>query len=364
MKNNDLLLPIVVLVVALIAAILLFFVVKKDQVISPKKTILVILLGAIILAVPSTLIYVGVPYIPTLYMICALYNLLMGWAYVAYYPNMLISPNQDQWWMQILILLITALIGAALFIIIFHYLSDIDYDLMVGLPISFVFVPLFFARTLNALLSIPVEIYKIWHYSEGQQTNWFDDHFNVMFVFEIELYKNQNDSNLTKVKAKAPKTIIFKDWFQRFLDDFNKKYPKSPIECTSYGNQHFGWIFYVKPSFWPVKRYIDFEKTIYENEIDDRSVIVAKRVVEDRFVQPEIYLTQEGPEESTPVAKNPTDIKPEGEVKPKEEASEANGGPSVVEQKGDQYAQSIKSQGVNRVEQAGQKLFTDHMPKI
>ena len=67
----------------------------------------------------------------------------------------------------------------------------------------------------------------------------------------------------------------------------------------------FGWIFYVKPSFWPVKRYIDFEKTIYENEIDDRSVIVAKRVVEDRFVQPEIYLTQEGPEEPAPVAKNP-----------------------------------------------------------
>ena len=364
MKNNDLLFPIIVLVVALIAAIVLFFVVKKDQVISPKKTILVILLGAIILAVPSTLIFVGLPYIPTLYVICAAYNVLIGRAYVGYYPSMLVSPDQDQWWMQMLILLIMALMGAALFIIIFHYLSDIDYGLMVGSPISFVFIPLFFGRTLDALLSIPVEIYKVWHYSEEQQTNWFDDHFNVMFVFEIELYKNQNDSNLTKVKAKAPKTIVFKDWFQRFLDDFNKKYPKSPIERTSYGNQHFGWVFYVKPNFWPVKRYIDFEKTIYENEIDDRSVIVAKRVVEDHFVQPEVYLTQEGPEEPKPVAKKPTDIKLEDEAKSEKEVPEAKEGPSLAEQKGDQYAQSIKSQGMNRVEQAGQKLFTDQMPKI
>ncbi len=360
MKNNDLLLPIVVLVVAVVAAIVLFFVVKKDQIISPKKTILVILLGALILAVPSTLIFVGLPYMPTLYLLCAAYNLLMGWAYVAYYPNMLITPGQHQRWVQLLILLLTTLIGGALFVIIFHFLSDIDYGWMVGSPISFAFIPLFFSYTFDALLSIPMEIYKVWHYNEGVETHWFDDHFTGMLVFEVELYKNQGDLTLTRVKAKAPNTIIFKDWFQRFLDDFNKKYPQSPVECVSYGNESFGWVFYVKPKFWPVRRYIDFEKTIYENEVDDRSVIVAKRVVEDHFVQPEAYQNSEKLEEPVEVVGG-GDIdgtKPEDDSKLEKEAPQNE--PSIAEQKGNE----LVNQGSSKVQEAARKLFSDRIPKI
>ncbi len=360
MKNNDLLLPIVVLVVAVIAAIVLFFIVKKDQIISPKKTILVILLGALILTVPSTLVFVGLPYMPTLYVICAAYNLLMGWAYVAYYPNMLINPGQHQWWVQLLILLLTVLIGAALFTIIFHFLSDIDYGWMVGFPISFVFIPLFFSYTFDALLSIPMEIYKVWHYNEELETHWFDDQYSGMLVFKVELYKNQDDLNLTQVKAKAPYTIIFKDWFQRFLDDFNKKYPQSPIECVSYGNEAFGWVFYVKPKFWPVKRYIDFEKTVYENEIDDTSVIVAKRVVEDHF-QPEADQSLEKLEE--PVQKESDDIggaKVESDSKLEKDIPQDKEGPSVVEQKGSE----VINQGGNKVQEVARRLFLDRIPKI
>ena len=296
--SESLFVPIVAAVLALIGVIVLFIVAKRDQIISHKKILLVSLLGALTLALPATLALLELPYIPTVFIFSAAYSLVMGCLYLLYYPNMLAKPSQEQWWMCFFILVVTALMGAAFFVIIFHFVSDIKYGLMASYPTAFIFIPFVFKYTLDALLDIPIEIYKVWYYHEEEKTNWFDDDFSRMFVFEVELYKKTTDLHLTTIKAKAPDIISFDDWFQRFLDDYNKKNPQKPIECAQHDGEYFGWVFYVKPLFWPVKRYVDFEKTIAENEIRGRHTIVAKRVVESKE---EYYDRQVLPEDTSMV---------------------------------------------------------------
>ncbi|TXI15794.1 MAG: hypothetical protein E6Q66_01375 [Pedobacter sp.] len=358
-----LLLPIVIFVIALIAAIVLFFVAKKDQVVNHKKLIAIILLGAIILAIPVCLVFTEWPYMPSIYVINAAYSILMGYVYVRYYPKIVIDKEQGQKGIQILALLITTLMAASIFLIVFHFFSEIDYGLMAASPLMYVFIPLLFSYTLEALLAIPIEIYQVWYYDDKWHYNWFDDHFDTMFVFEIELYKNRDDISRTKVKAKAPENIVFQEWFQRFLEDFNKKYPKNPIECMSYDDQKFGWVFYVKPRFWPSKRYIDFEKTIYENRINDRSVIVAKRVIEERVDNPvtnsQEPLTQGSLEQQVDAQQGPQPQPVDGEA-----SGGDQGGVNVVQQEGQNLAQGARNQVVGQGRQASQKWMTDQMNSL
>lgn len=285
-----LILPIIVFVVAIIAAIVLFYVAKKDAAINQKRLLLTILLGAIILLLPVCLVFTNWPYMPHIYIVVVSYSLLMGIIYVRYFPRVVVQDGTAKMGIQLLTLFIMSLITASLFMVVFYFFSQIDYGIMAPAPLCYVFLPLLFNFALSALLNIPIEIYQVWYYDDDWHYTWFDDHFDTMFVFEVELYKNRYDSTLTRIKAKAPRNIIFKDWFQRFLVDFNKKYPRTPIECISYGGREFGWVFYVKPQFWPVKRYIDFEKTIYSNQISDMSIIVAKRVIQEKEGEAEPIL--------------------------------------------------------------------------
>lgn len=367
--TNSLFVPIVALVLALIGMIVLFIVAKRDQIISHKKLLIVILLGALILALPSPLILTGLPYIPTVYVFCAAYNLLMGSLYLSYYSTMLIKPDQERWWMCLLILFVTALMGAAFFVILFHYLSDINYGLMACYPTAFIFVPLIFKYTLDALLAIPIEIYKVWYYGEEQKTNWFDDDFSRMFVFEVELYKKTTDLNLTKIKAKAPETILFKDWFQRFLDDYNKKDPQKPIECIEHDGLHFGWVFYAKPLFWPVKRYIDFEKTIAENRITGRDTIVAKRVIESKE---EYYNQQVSPEnesnievvETQPVAAGAAEGAAPAPAAENKQGDETTPPANIPGQGIVQAVKQAPEQVLKQGESSIQTKITSHIPKL
>ena len=359
--------PIVVFIISLIGMIVLFFIAKRDQIISPKKIIFLVLIGALILALPSTLIFTGLPFISALYFFSAVYSLLIGYIYIIYYPRMLLKPEQESRWWFFLILLTTALMGASYIVVIFYFLSDINYGLMAFYPILYVFIPFFFKSTLESLLDIPLEIYRVWYYGEAQETKWFDDDFNRMFVFEIELYKKCADVNLTKITAKAPENIVFKVWFQRFLDDFNKKNPQKPIERATCNEQSFGWIFYVKPRFWPIKRPINFDKTILENKITGRDTIVAKRVAERKEIdlseplpanQESLIVSED--DETKGETKNEQEVQISKEPLPENESGNTN-------IPGSNIAQTLKSTPEQTIKQAESKLqaqITKYIPKI
>lgn len=68
-------------------------------------------------------------------------------------------------------------------------------------------------------------------------------------VVEVELTRNpETDSETVRISAQAVETMIFGEWFQIFVQDYNKKFPAKHIACND-DQTTYGWIFYVKPSF-------------------------------------------------------------------------------------------------------------------
>jgi hypothetical protein len=82
------------------------------------------------------------------------------------------------------------------------------------------------------------------------------------------------------VKAKAPRNMNFGLWFQKFIDDYNLKFPDSQIQYTFGRNEKYKWIFYIKPSFFKQRQFIDPDLDIEQNKITEKYAIHAKRVSE------------------------------------------------------------------------------------
>ena len=129
-------------------------------------------------------------------------------------------------------------------------------------------------------MEIPLEIYKVWKYSINYDLSFFDKmDYDKLLVMEVEIFKNVKDYAPAKVKAKAPEAMAFGIWFNKFISDYNMKFPKSPIDMLD-EKELYGWIFYVKRSFFHKRRYIDYELSLTENRIKEKFTIVAKRVSE------------------------------------------------------------------------------------
>ncbi|MGY0037479.1 TssN family type VI secretion system protein [Pedobacter sp. NJ-S-72] len=105
--------------------------------------------------------------------------------------------------------------------------------------------------------------------------------FDRMLVLELELYKNTDDPEPLRVKAKAPENIIFGNWFYKFIEDYNLKFPKSPVKYISEDNESFKWIFFIKTSFFRKNIFIDPDHDILTNRITEKVTIYAKRVSEN-----------------------------------------------------------------------------------
>jgi hypothetical protein len=69
-------------------------------------------------------------------------------------------------------------------------------------------------------------------------------------------------------------------WFQKFIDDYNLKFPDSPIQYQTANSDSYRWIFYIKPSFFKQRNFIDPDMDIEQNGITETYAIYAKRVSE------------------------------------------------------------------------------------
>ena len=101
-------------------------------------------------------------------------------------------------------------------------------------------------------------------------------------VLNVEFTKKLQDGHRFSVKAKSPAGINLCDWFYKFIDDYNIKYPKDPIEIRNEKQDFYTWIFYAKRSFFHRRKYLDFERTIKENKITEKMNIICKRVIEQQ----------------------------------------------------------------------------------
>jgi hypothetical protein len=63
------------------------------------------------------------------------------------------------------------------------------------------------------------------------------------------------------------------------VDDYNFKNGNSPIKLIDENGVPYFWIFYVKKSFFSMRKYIDFEKDIVNNSLTENETVICKRVL-------------------------------------------------------------------------------------
>jgi hypothetical protein len=287
-----LLLPLIAVIVVAIMTIIN----KKNKVLNNRKLILIILCTSLILGIPGFLGFLDLQFMPWGYLFCMFIYLVLGILYVwlagSHYESELIEKKG----FFFLCTLIACLLGIFLFKLAFDWLNDLRYGLWAGTSIFVFLIPPVFWWAYIAFLSIPLEIYKVWQYPEFSADISMEHlDFDRLLVLEVDLYKNIEDLEPLKVKAKAPRNMNFSIWFQKFIDDYNLKFPNAPIQYKAENGESFKWIFYIKASFFKQRSFIDPELDIEQNNITESYTIYAKRVAEsinsrERIGDEAVYL--------------------------------------------------------------------------
>lgn len=251
---------------------------KKNRLMSSRGLIVTILLTAIALGIPGFLALLGLHYMPWGYLMSQLSYILLGVLAVfllsKYNPEALESKRG----MTILLGAISMLLGIYLYKLVFNWLNDLDYGWLAGTSVIMFMVPVLFWWTYMAMTSIPSEIYTVWYYPRGTTPmDMFDVDIDKLKVLEVELFKAVNDPSPLKVKVKAPPEMSFGVWFKKFIDDYNIKFPRNGINFAE-GEEAYGWIFYLKPTFFSRKQFIDPAVTIAQNQVNEKHTIFARRV--------------------------------------------------------------------------------------
>ncbi|MFW0714690.1 TssN family type VI secretion system protein [Pedobacter sp. N23S346] len=255
---------------------------KKNQFLNNKRLIISVLLIGIILAIPGFLGFLNFNFMPWGYIICCIFYILTGTVFVylltKYYPKDVLERKVFIFFATF----VSAILSVYLYQLAFNWLSNVRFGWWGAGSIAWFFVPLMFWWAYVSLLSIPSEIYKIWKYpSTPLDINMDHVDFNKLLVLELELYKKSSDPEPLKVKVKAPENMNFGIWFHKFIDDYNLKFGKNPVEFRDEDQDGYRWIFFIKTSFFKRNIFIDPDLDITENGISEKMTIYAKRVTEN-----------------------------------------------------------------------------------
>jgi hypothetical protein len=276
--TSFLLMPLLAILFTFIA----YLISKKSKLFSNKRSIFYVLLVGLLLSVPGLLGFLDYEFMPYYYIALVILYLILGWANIGWLRMVVPDIRKDRSYVfEFFVHFVIMLIGAGFFSMIFNFCNELQYGLWAcTCVLPFIFPSLFYETYLK-YMEIPLEIHKIWKFSANEDLSDFDYmDYNKLTVMELEFFKQVQDKTPTKVKAKTPDNMPFGTWFHKFIVDYNLKFPLTPIELRD-NEGEFGWIFYVKRSFFLPRKYVDFELSVIQNKIKETYTIVAKRVVKE-----------------------------------------------------------------------------------
>lgn len=279
------LLPLLVIFLAL----LLGYLKKKSPKIKLKVLIVYLLLAGLCLAVPGIFGFSGNLFNPFWYLIAMLIYLFLGVLHVNllnYYFTDLDRPLWYRILFQVLITLTCMLFGAYLFCLLFSWVSAFSgYALMASTSMSIFIIPLSFYYCFIHYINIPLSIYKTWQYKLNDEVVDFDKiEFRTLLLLNLELTKTVANGQKTRIDAKAPSDgVSIGAWFYRVVNDYNYKYPNSTIHLLRTNEEPYSWIFYTKKSIFHFRKFLDFDKTMSENNMTAHTTIICKRVINNEI---------------------------------------------------------------------------------
>lgn len=265
--------------IALATGIAAYFMNKRLKVFSNKKIIITLLLSMLILGLPGLLGWADYSFMPYIYISLAIFYLVLGIYNMLLFNSLFREIKNKKYGYECMFFIVQLILGAGLFSLLFNLCNELKYGLWACsclLPYLFVSI---YIQTYRSFNNIPLEIYKVWQYSPDKQIEVFNLQ-ECKDVLKIELAKKLEDPVTHRIIAKSKDDLVFGEWFQNIVEDYNAKEPGYTIDY--YGTvEEFGWIFYVKPSFFLPRRYIDPDLTIRQNKLNRPHVIMAHRVKKD-----------------------------------------------------------------------------------
>lgn len=184
----------------------------------------------------------------------------------------------DKIWLEPVFCLMIAIFGLIPFLLVYNYFNSETYMFVfMGSMIAFLIPTLIYA-TFRTSVSIPAKVYKTWafppvdFYPEPK-----DDEFRDMVVITFIFHKSPDSPIRTEFRAKSPMRMDFGRLFYHFVYDYNDRNPDSPIQLTDKDGNLQHWVFYLKPRWYGVSKYINPDLPMYMNGIEEDSVVICQR---------------------------------------------------------------------------------------
>lgn len=141
-------------------------------------------------------------------------------------------------------------------------------------------LPALLNKTVEELLKVPPEKYKLWYYPVGQNIDDpSDEELENPIVISFIFNKNENSRELTTFRAKAPVGMEVSRLFYFFINDYNERHPEGAISFVNDKNEPCGWLFKkVRNKFLNLKETIDPDSSVYRNEIKENDLLYCHRI--------------------------------------------------------------------------------------
>lgn len=192
-----------------------------------------------------------------------------------------LSEKTGSFWSEFIFTIAVACLSLIAFFFITNMFKPEYKFVFLGAALWFL-IPMLVIKTYEFAMTIPLPIYKKWHYPIGKNIkDPKDDELINPQVISFEFHKDDKTSELSNFRLKAPEKMEFGRLFYFFINDYNDRHPENKIGFINQSNEPDGWIFYKKPRWYTVMKYIDFARTVESNGIREDNVIICQRVEED-----------------------------------------------------------------------------------
>ena len=207
---------------------------------------------------------------------------LLGWLYAAQLTNWLGWLNAESRWQSVLVLVLTAALGAGA-IVALRWLPWAKNHLPpAGFATAVVpfLLPYFFWESYRAWMAIPYRQYKLWRYNPlAPSPDLSRMDLNHFMVVHFWMTRRLGEALYHDFSTKAPYQMRLSDLFAIFLSDYNQLKPDQALQYLDNQGQSFGWLFYAKQPWWRGRRrYYDPDFTFQDNFLRQGNILVAQRV--------------------------------------------------------------------------------------
>jgi len=275
-----LLVPLVMLI-----SVFIFSIINKGKKVLRKKRLIVFaLLTAIFIAVPIVFMcLMEINFYPVGLIVTHLYFFFFGFALVQFtYTDLFESIGfKDSVVAFVCTIVFSTILGSWLYYIIFDYLSELDYVFYIVFGSIWILMPMLLKWAEDFFVEIPPKIYKLWYPENNiDNSSWETIDLRRLKEATIRIRKHNKDELYSSVDAKIPESVTIGNWFNRFIEDHDVKFPDTPIALREESGDFYGWVFYKKRFIPILNTPIDFEKNPEELKLKDKATIIAKRVVD------------------------------------------------------------------------------------